>query len=80
MVKVEAKETLFDGMQRREPGEVFYVDDMKLVSKRSMKVLDDHVAEDEAAAVAAEEEKNGRKKGPSKLIPESMQGRKPKVD
>ena len=80
MVKVEAKETLFDGMQRREPGEVFYVADMKLVSKRSMKVLDDHVPEDEAEAVAAEEEKSGRKKGPSKLIPESMHGRKPKVD
>lgn len=80
MVKVEAKETLFDGMQRREPGEVFYVADMKKVSARSMKVLDDRVSDEEAAAVAAGEEANGRKKGPSKLVPEGMRGRVPKAD
>ena len=67
MVKVKAKETLFDGMQRREPGEVFYVDNMKLVSQRSMEVLDDHVGEEEARAAAEEEEGKGRKKDKSKL-------------
>ena len=67
MVKVKAKETLFNGMQRREPGEVFYVDSMEKVSKRSMDVLDDHVGEEEARAAAEGEEENGRKKGPSKL-------------
>lgn len=67
MVKVKAKEILFDGMQRRDPGEVFYVDNMKLVSKRSMEVLDDHVGEEEARAAAEEEEEKGRKKDKSKL-------------
>lgn len=66
MVKVKAKETLFDGMQRREAGEVFYVTDMKLVSKRSMEVLDDHVGEEEAKAAEQEEEASGRKKTLSK--------------
>lgn len=67
MVKVKAKETLYDGMQRREPGEVFYVDNMKLVSQRSMEVLDDHVGEEEARAAVEEEEEKGRKKDKSKL-------------
>ena len=76
MVKVKAKETLFDGMQRREPGEVFYVDGMDKVSSRSMEVLDDHVGDEEARAASEKEEAEGRKKGPSKLIPESMRDRK----
>lgn len=67
MVKVKAKEILFDGMQRRDVGEVFYVADMKLVSQRSMEVLDDHVGEEEAKAAAEEEEEKGRKKDKSKL-------------
>lgn len=66
MVKVKAKVTLFDGMQRREPGEVFYVASMKLVSERSMEVLDDHVGEEEAKAAEQDEEANGRKKPVSK--------------
>ena len=53
-------------MQRREPGEVFYVDNMKLVSQRSMEVLDDHVGEEEAVRRRKKEEK-GRKKDKSKL-------------
>ena len=67
MVKVKAKEVLFDGMQRRDIGEVFYVTDMKKVSERSMDVLDEHVGEEEAKAAEAEEEEKGRKKDRSKM-------------
>lgn len=74
-VKVKAKEVLFDGMQRRDVDEVFYVDGMDKVSKRSMIVLDDHVSDKEAREAAEEEEVSGRKKGPSKLVPERMQAK-----